>query len=82
MDTNRQRLAGVRKITLTSDKVWDPHEVEFPRTSETDIGMIEGYNISAIERETTRFEGYGDGYDRPMQIFNIQAFNARIIITK
>ena len=73
-------LLELRKITLTSDKVWDPHEVEFPRTSEADIGMIEGYNISAIEREeTTRFEDYGDGYDRPMQIFNIQAFNARII---
>ena len=69
-----------QKIILTSDKVWDPHEVAFPGTSEADISIIESYNLSMVKsEERTPIEGYGDGYDRPLQIFNIRAFNARII---
>ena len=73
-------LSELRHITLTSDKVWDPHEVQFPGTSESDINVMEGYNVSSIESDArSQHLSYGDGYDQPMQIFNIQTFNARII---
>ena len=73
-------LSELRHITLTSDKVWDPQEVQFPATSESDINVMEGYNISAIEIDAvSRTLSYGDGYDQPMKIFDIQTFNAHII---
>ena len=76
----QQDLMELRHVEMTSDSVWDPELVRFPGTSSTDVGMIEGYNVSAARTGSAVPElGFGDGYCRPMRVFDIQAFNARIM---
>ena len=75
-------MGTYKHIELTSPKVWNPHEVRFPGLSAADRGEIEEVNVSAVEvepREPADMLRFGDQYGEPMKIFDIQAFNYRIM---
>lgn len=63
---------------LTSSNEWNPYEIKFPRLSETEVGEIEGRNVSAVEFDSRREMDtrYDESHHKPMRIFDIQAFNA------
>ena len=72
-----------RHIELTSPRPWNPYEVQFPGLSEIEIGEIEERNISSLEYNTKPNDDaktdFDDAYNRPLRIFDIRAFNARIM---
>ena len=70
-------------VVLTSDQPWDPHSLQLPGISDTEIHEIEGRTISFVGHDSRREKGidfeFQDVYHNPMKIFDIQTFNARII---
>ena len=81
-------LEQCKHIVLTSPNEWDPRKVAFPSTSEVDIDDIESRNVSAgasLRRDSSRRDNhmadteFGDNNRRPLRIFDIQVFNARIM---
>ena len=74
------------QVVLTSPRPWDPYKVKFPGISEVEMSEIEDRNISGVGLRSRRDRAYalsgiefGDGYSRPIRIFDIRAFNARIM---
>ena len=73
-------LVEARHITITSDEVWDPHAIHFPGTTESEMAVIESYNVSSVHKEPEyQPTGYSDGYHESIKIFDIRDFNARMI---
>ena len=69
-------------VVLTSDKLWDPHSVNFPSISKMETEELEGRNISSVGHDLRRESmdiSFCDPYHQSMKIFDIQVFNARII---
>lgn len=76
-------LEEYRHIVMTSDKPWDPHEVQFPSPSHYDIEDLESRNVRAVVTRTGYSASgdydYGNSYVKPLKIFDIKTFNARIM---
>ena len=69
-------------VVLTSDQLWDPHVVQFPGISYTEIQELEGRNISVVGHDLRREvvdTKFGDAYHVLIKNFDIQLFNTRII---
>ena len=78
-----------QKAIMTSSRQWDPYKVQFPGMSELEMSEVEERNVSKVNlrfRETlgniyedVRLNEFGDGYAKPMKIFDINVFNMRIM---
>ena len=78
----QEDLESYQHVELTSSRPWDPHMVQFPGLSEVEMSEIEERNLSLLGTrsggDSTKIE-YDDAYRRPLRIFDIRAFNARIM---
>ena len=73
-------LAEYPHIVLTSSSEWNPQEVMFPQLLQSEVDQIEGLGISSIKTcEQCLGVPYDDPYTKPMRIFDIKAFNARLM---
>ena len=80
----QQDLQMYPHIVLTSERLWNPQHVQFPGTTRLEREEIEGRSISLVRHDLRRDEResrttFDDPYHEPLRIFDIQAFNARII---
>lgn len=69
-------------IVLTSSHPWDPHRIQFPKSDQYIIEDVESMNISGIQSTRVLSETYiefGNEYEKPLSIFDINVFNARIM---
>ena len=71
-------------FTLTAPEAWDPGTIEFPTVTEDEMREIEGSTISAVGIDVRRqgdltFHDSEDHYHQSVRIFDINAFNRRIM---
>jgi len=70
-------------IVLTSPREWNPSAVSFPGITDGDMEEIESRGIGAAKAQIGEIRSelmdYTDPYLQPIRIFDIQAFNARIM---
>ena len=74
-------LQRYRKVVMTSPNQWNPEVVKFPGLGQDEVGEIEYRDISKVEIGSGMEPSatFGDGYLAPMQIFDVQIFNRRIM---
>lgn len=74
-------LNECKHIVLTSPNEWNPQKVELPGLAQSEVDEIEGYNILElqVERKDNVNVAHEDPCLRPVKIFDIRDFNARIM---
>eukprot|EP00980_Cylindrotheca_fusiformis_P016016 scaffold4712_cov68-Cylindrotheca_fusiformis.AAC.1 len=72
-----------RHIVLTSSNPWNPQAVNFPSSDYYyTVNELEGVNVAAVHLDAADrrdITSFGDPYCEPLKIFDIRAFNARIV---
>ena len=73
-------------VILTSPNNWNPSEIKFPGIGDSEICQIEGRGIGSVGTidihgnfNYDNYLGHDNPYLQPMKIFDLRAFNARII---
>ena len=74
-------LAEYPHVVMSSPMPWDPQNVKLPSIARSEVEEIESRGIAVVEGGSRReaMVAFDDPYHQPMRIFDIQAFNARIM---
>ena len=77
-------LANYPHVIMSWSAHWNPQEVQFPGLAQTEIEEIESRGIVMVETNSgmEAITEFDDSYHQSLRIFNIRAFNARVMKSK
>ena len=77
-------LANYPHVIMSSSSHWNPQEVRFPGITQTEVEEIESRGIAMVESNPSveAITEFDDSYHKPLRVFDIRAFNARVMKSK